>query len=60
MSNFEQRLLFAHRSNHRYNSAAQITAVTWQTIHEHIVADAFHSKENLSTLLVDEQQASQK
>ena len=30
--------LFAHRSNHRYNSGTQISAATWQTVHEHIEA----------------------
>ena len=36
------------------------SAVTWQTVHEHIVADAFCSKSSTSALLVHEQQASQK
>ena len=39
--NFQQRLLFAHSNNHRYNSETQISAVTWRTVHEPIVADAF-------------------
>ena len=43
---FQQRLLYAHLSNHRYNSRTQISAVIWQTVLEHIVADAFHSKKN--------------
>ena len=34
-------------------------AVTWQTVHEHIVADAFCSKKSSSALLVHEQQAPQ-
>ena len=46
------RLLFAHRSNHRYNSGTQISAVTWQTVHEHIVAHAFRSKKISLALLV--------
>ena len=34
--------------------------MTWRTVHEHIVADAFHSKKSLLALLVYEQQAPQK
>ena len=34
--------------------------MTWQTVHEHIVADAFCSKKCSSGLLVHEQEASQK
>ena len=37
-----------------------ISAGTWRTVHEHIVADTFHSKESSSALTVHEQQASQK
>ena len=37
-----------------------MSAVTWRTIYEHIVADAFRSKTRSSALLVHEQQASQK
>ena len=37
-----------------------ISAVTRRTVHEHIVADAFHSKKSSSALLVHAQQASQK
>ena len=37
-----------------------VSAVTWQTVHEHIVADAFRSKKSSSALLVHEQHASQK
>ena len=37
-----------------------ISAVTWRTAHEHIVADALHSKKSSSALPVHEQQASQK
>ena len=37
-----------------------ISAVTWSTVHEHIVADAFCSKKSSSALLVPEQQVSQK
>ena len=37
-----------------------ISAVTWRTVPEHIVADAFRSKKSSSALLVHEQQASQK
>ena len=40
--------------------AATVSAVTWQTVHEHIVADMFSSKKSSSALLVYEQQASQK
>ena len=36
-----------------------IRAVTWRTVHEHIVADAFRSKKSSSALLVHEQQARQ-
>ena len=32
-------LVFAHRSNHRYNSGTQNIAVTWRAIDEHIVAN---------------------
>ena len=28
--------------------------MTWPTVHEHIVADAFRSKKSLSALLLDE------
>ena len=51
---------FARSSNYRCNNRAQISAVTWRTVHEHIVADAFRSKKILSGLLVNEQQASLK
>ena len=34
-----------------------ISVVTWRIVHEHIVADAFHSKQSSSALLVHEQQA---
>ena len=51
--------MFAHRSNHRYNSGTQISAVTWQTVHEHIVAHAFRSKKISLALLVRWQQALQ-
>ena len=34
--------------------------MTWRTVHEHIVADVFHSKKSSSALLVHEEQASQK
>ena len=56
--NFQQRLLFAHRSNHRYNSVIQISGVKWRTIHEHVVANAFFSKKSSSVLLAHEQEAS--
>ena len=36
------------------------SAVTWRTVHEHIVADAFRSKKSSSVLLVHEQHAPQK
>ena len=52
MINIFTSLLFAHRSNHRYNSGTQISAVTWQTVHEHIVAHAFRSKKISLALLV--------
>ena len=42
--NFQQHLLFAHRSKHRYNSGTQISAVTGRTVHVHVVLDTFHSK----------------
>ena len=58
--NFQQRMLFDHSSNHRCNSGTQISAVTWRTAHEHIVADAFRSKKISSAVLVNEQQASLK
>ena len=38
----------------------KFSAVTWRTVHQHIVADAFHSKKRSSELLVHEQQASLK
>ena len=38
----------------------QVSPVTWRTVHEHIVEDAFCSKKSSSGLLVHEQQASQK
>ena len=31
-----------------------VSAVTWRTVHEHIVADTFRSKKSSSTLLVHE------
>ena len=37
-----------------------ISAVTWRTGHEHLVADAFQSKKSLSALFFHEQQAPQK
>ena len=42
---FQQTLSFGHSSNYRYNSATktEISAVTWQTFHEHILADEFRS-----------------
>ena len=58
--NFQQRLLFAHINNRRCNSGTQISAVTWETIHEHIVANVFCSKKSSSVLLFQEQQASLK
>ena len=42
--NFQQSLFFAHSNNHRYISGTQLSAVTWRTIDEHTVADAFCSK----------------
>ena len=42
--NFQQCLLFWHSRNHRCNSKTQISAGTWRTVHEHIVADAFRSR----------------
>ena len=36
--NFQQSLLFAHSRSHRCNSATQTNAVTWGTVHEHIIA----------------------
>ena len=56
--NFQQRLLFAYPSNHRYNNGAQISA--WQTVHEPIVVDTFHSKKSSPVLLVYKLQVSQK
>ena len=47
-------------SNHRYDSGTQISGVTWQTVHDNIVADAFYPKKSLSELLVLDQQALQK
>ena len=41
----------------RCNSGAQISAVTWLTVHEHIVAVAFCPRKRSSALLVHEQQA---
>ena len=43
--NFQQALSFGHSSNYRYNSATEteISAVTWQTVHEHILVDEFRS-----------------
>ena len=37
-----------------------ISAVTWQTVHEDIVADAFYSKKISSALLAHKQQSPQK
>ena len=37
-----------------------ISAVTWLTVHEHIVADTFRSKKSSSAQLVQEQLAPQK
>ena len=42
-----------------YVSRTQITAVTWQTAQEGIVADLFYCKKNTLVLLVHKQQASQ-
>ena len=50
--NFQQRLLFAYRSNRRYTSVTQMSAVTWQTIQ-----DTFCSKKSSSALRVHEQEA---
>ena len=36
-----------------------ISVVTWRTVHEYIVPDAFFSKKSLSALLFHEQQTSQ-
>ena len=58
--NFHQLLFNAHRSSHRYNSGTHVNAATWRMVHEHIVADAFLSNKSSSTLLVHEQQTSQK
>ena len=58
--NFHQRLLNAHRSSHRYNSGTHVSAATWRMVHEHMVADAFRSNISSSTLLVHEQQTTQK
>ena len=33
-----------------------ISAVTWRTVYEHIVADTFHSKQSSSAVRVHEQQ----
>ena len=41
-------------------SETQISAVTWRTANEHILADTFCSKKSSSALLVHEQKASQK
>ena len=37
-----------------------ISAVTWRTVHEHLVANALRSSNSPSALLIHEQQASQK
>ena len=37
-----------------------VSAVIWRFVHEHIVADAFHSRKSSSVLPVHEQQAPQK
>ena len=57
--NFQQLLLFAHRSKHKYNSGTQIRAVTGRSVHEHVVLGTFHSKKTSSALRFHEQQASQ-
>ena len=44
---FQQRLFFPHSSHRRCNSGAQISAVTWQTVHKYIVAHAFHPRRSL-------------
>ena len=56
--NYQQHLLFAHRSKHKYNSGTQISAVTGRTVHEYVVLDTFHSKKTSSALRFHEQQAS--
>ena len=53
--NFQQRLLFAQRTNHRYNSGTQISAESQRPVHEHIAADAFRSKKSTLALHVHEQ-----
>ena len=40
------------------DSGIQISAMTWRTVDEHIVADTFCSKKSSSMLLVHEQQVS--
>ena len=42
------------------DSGTQISAVTWRTIHEHLVTDVFRSRKSSSALLVHAKQASQK
>ena len=49
--NFQQRYCL-HIVVKRWST---IRAVVWRTVHEHIVADALHSKNN-SALLLHEQQ----
>ena len=44
--NFQQCFLCGHSSNRRCNSGTKISVVTWQAVHEHIVADVFHSKKS--------------
>ena len=43
-----------------YTEWNTISAVTWGTVYEHIVADVFRSKKRSSALLAHEQQTSQK
>ena len=55
-----QQRCFARSNNHRCKMLSTISAVSWRTVHEHIVADTFRSKKSSSALFVHEQQASQK
>ena len=58
--NFQQRcsLQIVVTAGVKYWS--KISAVTWRTVHDHIVADTVRSKKSSSTLLFHEQQAPQK
>ena len=58
--NFQQRCYLHIRVATDLKQWNTTSAVTWGTVHEHIIADTFCSKRSSSALLLHEQQAPQK